>query len=188
MLIAVRKAPVGGTRADLRGQVLRYSGTLTGVCCGVALGALLSAGALSSQSAIDPARFFGSALPFGTGGLLLDLLRRRFPALWRSERPSQLRGSLAAKVVLYWVIAYPFAILWYFAIVGIAARYLADPVSLVSFLAYQAFIGSAFGAGFAYLEVRLARLLRGPSAGCPPSRARPGKHGTRRDGRSRAHL
>jgi hypothetical protein len=44
---------------------------------------------------------------------------------------------------------------------GMAGRHLAEPLDLVGFLAYQAFIGSAFGLGFVVLNARIAPALRG---------------------------
>jgi hypothetical protein len=151
-----RPAPHG-----LRGLALRSSGGITGVICGVAVGVLLSLGALASRSPIEVGPFFASVLPFAAGGLLLDLLRARFPDAWRSSRPGRLWGSQAVKLVLYWVAAYPFAILGYFALVGIADRYVDGPMALAGFVVYQAFWGSAFGFGFLLLNGRVAGALRG---------------------------
>jgi hypothetical protein len=145
----------------LRGLALRSSGGITGAICGLAVGVLLSLGALATHSPIEVGPFFASVLPFAVGGLLLDLLRARFPAAWRSSRPGRLWASHAVKLVLYWVAAYPFAILGYFALLGIADRYVNGPAALAEFVVYQAFWGSAFGFGFLLLNGRVARALRG---------------------------
>lgn len=138
----------------------RYSGTVTGILCGLALGGVLSLGAFSSGSPQEVGRFFGATVPFAAAGLLLDLLLARYPDRWRSSRPGQLWGSQAVRMVFYWVAAYPVAMLIYFLMLGVASRYISDAASFLGFLAYQAFWGSAFGVGFLMLYGRVVRMLR----------------------------
>jgi hypothetical protein len=165
LIAAMRPSVEGGsehaTPDGMRGLSLRSSGGITGAVCGLAVGVLLSLGALVARAPLEFGPFFASTLPFAVGGLLLDMLRARYPAAWRSTRPGRLWGSHAVKLVLYWVAAYPFAILGYFALIGVADRYVDGAASLAGFLVYQAFWGSAFGFGFLLLNRRITRALRG---------------------------
>jgi hypothetical protein len=168
LIAAMRPSVEGGseraTPDGMRGLALRTSGGITGLVCGLAVGVLLSLGALVARAPLELGPFFASTLSFAAGGLLLDMLRARYPAAWRSAQPGRLWGSQAVKLVLYWVAAYPFAILGYFALVGVADRYVDGAAGLAGFMMYQAFWGSAFGFGFLLLNRRITRALRGSRA------------------------
>lgn len=155
---------------------MRVAGALVGLLGGIV--AALPAGARDSSNLLSW-RALGLVPALMLFGVLYDLLKTRYPSLWRSAMPGHLWMSSAFKGVVYWMIAYPVArvtydLLSYSEIVAngegiplaVLYSHYAGLPQIVGFILFQSVFGFAFGLGFLILYSRLsAALYRARSRG-----------------------
>ena len=145
-----------------------YAGALSGLLAGLFVAVLFGLQLLGRPDAFSLARAIVPLALMPGFGLLYDVLRARYPELWRSSYPDRLWMSWLFKTALYWTAAFPLvrlaqdlATAWEVASRAPAAPasdlfpYLATAGGIVGFLLFQAVYGTAFGIVFTFLYRRL---------------------------------
>ena len=147
---------------------VRFAGGLTGLLAGAFVAVVFGVQLLGRAEGFSVARAFVPLVLLTAFGLLYDVLRARYPELWRSAHPDRLWMSWLFKTALYWTVAFPLVRLvqdlgtaW-----EVAGRvpegtpadlfpYLSSARGVVGFLLFQAVYGSAFGVVFTFLYRRV---------------------------------
>ncbi len=155
---------------------MRVAGALVGLLGGMVVALPVSA---SGSSSFVSWRALGLVPALTLFGLLYDLLKTRYPVLWRSAVPQHVWMSSAFKGLVYWMVAYPVArvsydLLSYAELVAggdsmplaVLYSHYAGLPQMVGFILFQSVFGFAFGIGFLILHSRLsAALYRGRGQG-----------------------
>ena len=147
---------------------MRYPGALSGLLAGLFVALLFGLQLLGRPDTFSLARATVPPALMPCFGLLYDVLRARYPELWRSVYPDRLWMSWLFKTALYWTAAFPLvrlaqdlATAWEVALrvpEGTSADlfpYLSSAGGVVGFLLFQAVYGTAFGIVFTFLYRRL---------------------------------
>jgi hypothetical protein len=152
-----------------------YAGALIGFLAGLFVALVLGLTMAARPDAVSYTRAVALLPILALFGLLYDVLRARWPGVWRSVHPDRIWMSWLFKTTVYWTIVFPVARLlqdlaaaWVMRLqmpdqmVGGLFAHLVEVPALVGFLVAQAMFGTAFGILFTFLYRRLAR--RSPEA------------------------